>query len=420
MFQVSRLENGLTVASAEMPHMASVSVGIWVGVGSRFEPESVCGASHFIEHMLFKGTARRSPREISQAVEGIGGYLNAFTAEESTCFHARARADRLELLLDVLLDMFTASRFDPEDVDKERAVIKEEVAMYLDQPHQRVQEMLTEVVWPGQPLGRPLTGTFASLDGLDRRVLVDFHRCNYVAQDTVLAAAGRVTHRRLMDLGRRMTSALATGRQPVFEPARDAQSEPRLCLFTKDTEQAQLALGIRACSRHDERRFALRLLNTMLGENMSSRLFQLVREDRGLAYSIYSSLGVYADTGLMVISAGLDPGNLRPVLLLVRDELRRLRRSAPSRRELERAKEYVLGQIDLSLESTEHQMNWVGEQLLSYGRVHSPARVKRRLERVTAREIQQLARDMFRADRMNLALVSPQKSMRGLKPLLDV
>ena len=314
-----------------MPHMASVSLGLWVGMGSRYEPAEVNGVCHFIEHLLFKGTKRRSAREISQAVEGIGGYLNAFTSEEVTCFHARASAGRLEELLDVLVDMFLHSRFAPADIAKERDVIKEEIAMYLDQPQQQVQELLNATFWPGQPLGRPITGTARTLDVMRRRHLAGYLRENYVTGNTVIAAAGRLEHRQLLQAVARYAPHFTPGRRPQFAPAHSRQRAPLIRLITRKTEQTQIALGIRTCSRHDERRYALRLLNTILGENMSSRLFQVVREDRGLAYSIYSTASFFDDAGDLVISAGLDTDNLLSTLRLIMRELRRLTRSAGGR-----------------------------------------------------------------------------------------
>ncbi len=419
-YQLTRLGNGLTVATAEMHHMKSVSLGTWVGVGSRYETRELNGVCHFIEHLLFKGTRRRTAREISQAVEGIGGYLNAFTSEETTCFHARACCDRFEEVLDVLLDMFLESRFDPAEIDKEREVIKEEMAMYLDEPQHQVQELLNATLWPDQPLGRPITGTDSTLDKMARPHLVSYLREHYVSQNTVLVAAGNITHRQVLHALARYIRRIPVGRRPEFPPARDAQGGPRVRLFTKKTEQTQIALGIRTCARHDERRYALRLLNAILGENMSSRLFQIVREDRGLAYSIYSTPSFFDDTGDLVISAGLDTDNLPKVLKLIMAELRHLAASAPSPAELRRARDYVVGQIDLSLESTESQMNWLGEQLLGYGRVFRPQAIKRRLAEVTAGQVRTVARDFFQADRLNLALVSPLRSEMHLHRWLRV
>jgi predicted Zn-dependent peptidase len=418
VYKLTRLTNGLTIATAEMPHMTSVSVGLWVGVGSRYESAELNGICHFIEHLLFKGTKKRTAKEISEAVEGIGGYLNAFTSEEATCFHARASHDHFDDLLDVLMDMLHNSRFNPVEIAKERQVIKEEIAMYLDEPHHLVQELLNATIWPGHPLGRPITGTSQTLDGLDRNRLLDYLRSNYIASRTVLVATGKIKHHKVIKAASRYARHFQNGSAPKSAAALDGQDGPRLKLFTKDTEQTQLALGIRTCSRHDARRYALRLLNTILGENMSSRLFQIIREDRGLAYSIYSTPSFFEDTGDLVISAGLDTDNLQKTLRLILRELRRLAEKPPSVAELRRARDYVLGQINLGQESTENQMNWIGEQLISYGRIFSPNEVKRRLHQVTPAEIRMAARDFFRPERFNLALVSHLRSAKNLTKTL--
>lgn len=418
MYHTTRLPNGLTVATAEMPFMASVSVGIWVGVGSRHETAELNGACHFIEHMLFKGTAQRTAEEISQAVEGVGGYLNAFTSEEMTCFHARAHADRFDDLLDVLTDMVLRSKFAPAELTKEREVIKEEVAMYRDQPQQHVQEVLNATLWPDQPLGRPITGDEKTLDAFNRPRLLDYLKNNYLAENTLIVVAGNVTHRRVVKAVSRHAKFFKSGNRPEFVPVKTDQREPRVNLCTRKVEQTQLALGIRTCSRHDDRRHALRLLNTILGENMSSRLFQVIREEHGLAYSIYSTPSFYADTGDLVITAGLDTKNLQQTLRLIQRELRRFTKTPPSAAEIRRARDYTIGQIDLSLESTDNQMNWLGEQLLGYGKVLPPSEVKRRLRAVTVGEIRAVARDFFRPERLNLALVSPLKTDARLVRLL--
>lgn len=420
MYQVTQLKNGLTIATAEMPHMASVSLGLWVGVGGRYEPAKVNGVCHFIEHMLFKGTRRRSAREISQAVEGIGGYLNAFTTEESTCFYSKARHDRFDDLLDVLTDMALNSVFDPQEIDKERNVIKEEVAMYLDQPQVQVQELLNELLWPEQPLGRPLTGTLKTLDVIGRPELVEYLRTNYVAADTIIAAAGNLKHKQVVKAAGRFAGRFSPGKRPVFAPAEHRQDKPRLRLFTKATEQTQLALAIRTCSRHDDRRYALRVLNVMLGENMSSRLFQTVREQYGLAYSIQSSLGFFDDVGVLNVSAGLETDNLEKALKLILKELRAFIAKPPNAAELKRARDYLIGQLDLGLEGTENQMTWMGEQWLGYGRILRPADIKRQIAEVKAADIRAVARDFFRSERLNLALVSPLKSAQKLAACLHL
>lgn len=418
MYQVTRIQNGLTVATAEMPHMASVSLGLWVGVGGRYEPKELNGVSHFIEHMLFKGTRRRSAKEISQAVEGIGGYLNAFTSEENTCFYSKARHDRFDELLDVLMDMFLNSVFEKTEIDKERDVIKEELAMYLDQPHHYVQELLNETLWPDHPLGRSLTGTERTLDAMGRRQLLNYQDENYVTGTTLIVAAGNLRHEKVVKAVRRHADKFPQGKRPKFQPFDSEQDAPRVRLFTKDTAQMQLALGIRACSRHDDRRFALRVLNTMLGENMSSRLFQVLREDHGLAYSIHSGLSFFDEVGTLTVSAGLDTDKLPQALKLITRELRRCAETAPTAGELRRARDYLIGQLDIGLESTENQMTWLGEQLLAYGKAISPGESKRRLQEVTARQVRAVAKEFFRPERMSLAIVSPLKDASGLTELL--
>jgi predicted Zn-dependent peptidase len=409
----------MTVITAEMPHMASTSLGIWVGVGGRYEPESLCGVSHFIEHLLFKGTRHRTAKQISQDVEGIGGYLNAFTTEESTCFYSKARHDRFLELLDVLMDMFLNSTFAPVEIDKERNVIKEELAMYLDQPQHHVQELLNEALWPNQPLGRSLTGTEETLNSMTRDQILKFRRINYVSSGTLVAAAGNLNHERVVKAVSRYARFFPEGTRPQFSPATNVQKNAQVVLFSKQIEQTQLALGIRTCSRHDERRFALRLLNTILGENMSSRLFQVVREDHGLAYSICSSLGFFDDIGALCISAGLETEKLPQALKLITRELDRLRHTLVTPAELRRARDYVIGQIDLSLESTENQMMWVAEQLLGYGKIIPAHEIKQRLTDVRASEIRAVARDFLRPERLSLALVSPLKKTAGIARLLS-
>jgi predicted Zn-dependent peptidase len=418
MYKVTRLENGLTVATAEMPHMASVSVGIWVGVGGRHEPAELSGVSHFIEHLLFKGTRKRSAREVSQAVEGIGGYLNAFTSEEQSCFYARSRHGDFGRVLEVLMDMFLHSTFEAAEIDKEREVIKEELAMYIDQPQQYVQELLNAAMWPDQPLGRCITGTEKTLDAIRRPHLLGYQKGNYVAASALVAAAGRITHAEAVRAARRYAGKFGRGPRPGYVPATSAQTRPALCLHTRETEQTQIALGIRTCSRHDERRFALRLLNVVLGENMSSRLFQTVREDHGLAYSIFSGNSFFDDAGDIVISAGLDLDKLEKTLKIIVREMKRLTTEPVPAAELRRARDYLIGQLDLSLESSENQMMWVGEQWLGYGKIPQPEEVKKRLSEVPAGQIRAAAREFLRPERFTLALISPMKSARGLEKLL--
>lgn len=405
---LTRLPNGVSVVTAAMPQMSSVSFGLWVGAGGRYESAEVNGVAHFIEHMLFKGTRRRSAMRISQDVEGVGGYLNAFTSEEQTCFYSKALHDRVETLADVLFDMLSESRFAPADIRKEREVIREEVAMYLDQPAQHVQELINAAMWGDHPLGRPLTGTLDSLGRIGRRELLQFLGRHYVASQVVVAAAGRLEHGAIVDMARRLGGRLAAG-QPV-RPAAYAETPggQRVRVQRRKIEQAQLALGLRTCSRHDLRRYALRILNIILGENMSSRLFQVLREERGLVYSVYSQPSHWDDVGDLVISAGLETDKLVPAVRLIGRELRRLRDERVPAAELQRARDYALGQLELSLENTENHMMWLGESVLNCGTVLAPSEMRRRLAAVTAADVQAVARDFFRPAGAGLALVGPR------------
>src|SRR5438445_2610916 len=317
------------------------------------------------------------------------------------------------------MDMFLHSTFARGEIDKERNVIKEELAMYLDQPQHHVQELLNQSLWPDQPLGRSLTGTERTLDAMTRAKLVNFQHANYVTGGTLVVVAGNRTHQQVLRAVKRYAPRFPLGKRPRFVPATHDQKEPRLRLFTKATEQTQLALGIRTCSRHDERRFALRLLNTVLGENMSSRLFQIVREDLGLAYSIHSSLCFFDDVGTLVVSAGLDTAKLPEALKRIGREVRRFTETLPGATELRQARDYLVGHIDLGLESTENQMMWLGEQLLGYGKIIAAAELKQRLSEVKAGQIRSVAREFFQPARVSLAVVSPLKSDRGLREQLQ-
>ncbi len=419
MFKITQLPSGVRVATAEMPYMDSVSLGVWVGVGGRYESARLSGASHFIEHLLFKGTHRRSAKQISQTVEGVGGYLNAFTGEETTCYYAKASHKHFNTLLDVLADMYLHSRFAAAEIDKERGVIKEELLMYRDQPDHYVHELLTETLWPGHPLGRSLAGTVKSLDGMDRGGLLGFKQKKYVAANTVVAVAGHCEHD---DIVRRVEKTLLlprNGRSPGFEPAHETQRGPRLRFFTKNCEQSHLAIGIRGYSRHDPRRYALKSLSVILGENMSSRLFQVIRERHGLAYSIQSSTSYLSDTGALLISAGLDTKRLQRALALILTELRKISRQPPSGTELQRAKDYAIGQMRLGLESTANRMMWLGEHLLAYGTIQTPAEVERHIAGVMATDVQKAAADIFRNNRLNVAVITPSKDEKAVADLLN-
>jgi predicted Zn-dependent peptidase len=416
MYQVTKLKNGMQVATAELPHMASVCVGLWVDVGGRHETREQNGAAHFIEHMLFKGTKNRNAREISEEIEGLGGYLNAFTSEENTCYYAKASSEHWAHLLDVLFDMFLNAEFQPQDMKKERDVILEENAMYLDQPHQLVLEKINEILWPRHPLGRSITGTASSLKRLNRDRLQAFRRQHYTAPNVLLVASGKIEHRSFLKQARRFSRQLSQGTPASFDRIKDSVERFKYKFIPRKVEQAQLAICFKTCSRHDPRQDALQVLNTILGENMSSRLFQVLREEHGLAYSVYSNLGNYDDGGTLTIGVGLDPDKLNLSIQLIDRELVKLKAEVADEDEVKRAQQYLIGQLDLHLENTENHMIWVGEQLLGFGKIRSVEDIKEGILGVTADEVRNIAEDCFTRKKARMALVGPKKKAFQLPP----
>jgi predicted Zn-dependent peptidase len=408
--QLTRLRNGLVVATAPQPDAESAGVGIWIRVGGRYERPETAGASHFIEHLLFKGTPTRSARAISQAIEGRGGYLNAYTQEECTCYYARLPHEYQFEAFDVLSDMYLHATLAPGDVDRERAVILEELKMYRDQPQAVVQEQLSEAVWAGHPIGAPLVGNERSLAGLTRDALDAFRRSHYLPGRTIVVFAGRVDHDACVARVGKSLSRLGGGAAARFRPVTAKTRQEKIRLTRREIEQVHAAIGFRIpFSRHDRRRVALRILNTLLGENMSSRLFQVVRERHGLAYSIHSSYQLFDDTGLLAIAAGLDSARADLAARLIAREIARVREKAVGAAELRRAKDYLLGSFRLGLEGTGGQLAWVGESLAQYGRLIDPDEFIGLVRSTSAEDVRALAETVFDPRRMTLSLVAPQK-----------
>ncbi len=408
-YRITRLPNGVRIATAAMPHMKTVAVGLWVSVGGRHENARLGGAAHFLEHMLFKGTARRSAKQITEDVEGIGGYINAFTTEDHTCYYAKAGAAHLPRLCEVLGDMYLESTFPAPEIEREREVIREEILMYRDQPAQYAEELLSQSLWPGHPLGRPLTGTLESIARLTREDLVSFWQKNYCGRTTIAAVAGRCTHEEVVALLAPILARLPAGRVPRFLRAPRDIGPARLNLHTHDTEQTHLALGFHAFGRRDERRYALKLLSVILGENMSSRLFQKLRERHGYCYSINSSTVTLADAGAIHIYAGLDHSKLERATKMILRELASICQRAPSRAELRKAQDYTIGQTLMGLESTTTQMMWVGESLMGYGWIHDPAEIEAKIHAVQPADIQRCACYCLHRGRLGLAVVGPEQ-----------
>ena len=417
-YELTTLPNGCRIASVDMPHMRSVSLGLWAGVGGRHETAAMCGISHFIEHLLFKGTRQRSAKEITEQVEGVGGYVNAFTTEDHTCYYAKAAAHHFERLCDVLGDMYLHSVFAPVEIEKEREVIREEILMYRDNPAQHAQEILTQTMWPKHALGRPLTGTVESIADFGRTQLRDFQRQHYNGRTTIAAIAGPVRHERAVEILAPILRKLPAGRTPRFARARHTEGAARVSLVTQDTEQTHLAMGFHAFGRRDERRFALKLLSVILGENMSSRLFQKLREERGYCYSVQTSTVTLEDAGAFSLYAGLDPKNLKRAVALILHELAAICRKKPGREELRKAQDYTIGQTLMGLESTTNQMMWIGEGLLGYGHILDPGEIERRILAVTPEEVQHCACHCLNRARLGVAVVGPMQEAAKIEAWL--
>jgi predicted Zn-dependent peptidase len=392
-----------------MKERESAAVAIWVRAGGRFEPKRLSGVSHFLEHMLFKGTRRRSARQIKKEVEGVGGVLNAFTSEESTCYFAKLPAVHFARALDVLIDMVKEATLDPREIDRERTVILEEIKMYRDQPAQYVHELMGELLWPDQPLGRSLAGIPETVSSFKRPEMLGYKRRYYQPTNLVVSVSGPVSHSDVLRMTQERFPLGEAGGRSQFERARVNQTKPRFHFIEKETEQTHFNIGFHGFSKHDPRRYALGLLNIILGANMSSRLFEEVREKRGLAYEIKSGVGHYQDTGLLSISAGVENRKVSLALGVIVQELRKLTRKPVPREELRRAKDYFLGQFLMGLEDTLDHLVWVGEKVLYGEAVPDRAKITQEIERVRAEDMQKIARQLFRTPNLNLALIGPQK-----------
>jgi predicted Zn-dependent peptidase len=414
-YQLSKLSNGTRLATFEMPHMQSVALGVWAGVGGRFETKSMSGISHFLEHLMFKGTKTRTARQLTEQVEGVGGYLNAFTTEDHTCYYAKAAGQHFGTLCEVLSDMYLDSTFEEQEIEREREVIREEIMMYRDNPAQHAQELLSETMWPRHPLGQPLTGTVESISKFTRSMLMEFMAENYNGRTTIVTAAGNVRHQDLIEAMSGPMGRLPAGRVPRCVRGRFSHGKPKVSLVNQATEQTHLAMGFYAFGRSDERRFALKLLSVILGENMSSRLFQRLREQHGFCYSVQTGMVALSDAGLINIYAGLDTAKLEKAVRMIFRELESICKKAPGKIELKKAQDYTVGQTLLGLESTTNQMMFMGESILGYRKVLDPVDIERRLMSVTAEDVRMVACHCLDRARLGLAVVGPLKNEEEIR-----
>jgi len=420
MYEKITLDNGLRLLTSEMPHTRSVSVVFFLGVGSRYEIDSEAGISHFIEHLCFKGTdKRRTTKEISEAIEGVGGILNGGTDKELTTYWCRVTSEHFLLALDVLIDLLRGSRFAAEDIDRERQVIIEEINMSLDSPRQRVAMLIDEIIWPGQPLGRDIAGNRETITALTRQQILDFFSSAYLPNNIVISIAGDIEQKQIQDTVTKALGGWKRNKVSAGFPNSSNQEAARLKIEFRETEQVQLCLAVPGFSYFDPDRFAVDLLSTVLGEGMSSRLFTEIREQQGLAYDIHSYADHFADSGAVIIYAGVDSSRVDNALSAIIDQLSKIKEQI-SDAELKKAKEMAKGRLVLSLESSRNVAGWLGAQELLTKRILTPDEVISLVEAVTIEDLKRVARQLFTGEKLNLAIVGPVKKEEPLAKLLKL
>jgi len=402
------LNNELKVITSQMPGMESISIGVWIGTGGRYEDKKYCGISHFIEHMLFKGTYSRDARELKQAIEGVGGHFNGFTAEEVTCYLVKVPKKHFIKGLDVLSDMVVNPKMDQAEIEKERYVILEEIKMYRDRPSSYVHEILAQVMWPDHPLGRPLTGYEDTVSKITRSDLMEIKAKFYKPESIAVVACGKFEDRSFASVVKDKFSSLEGKGAPLYNKFKVAQREKKMSLYFKDTEQTHLAIGFHSSGRMDKRRYAIDLLNIILGGNMSSRLFEELREKRGLCYDVSSSSKKYEDTGAFFIHAGVDNRKVEETLKIITGELMTIKDKLADDDELNRAKEFYKGQLLLALEDTGSRMLWLGDKVMTEEGVPKIKDILERIDDVKPGDIKKAANLTFSEKLMNLSAIGPK------------
>jgi len=420
LYRKTVLENGLRIITSPMPHTRSVSVCIYIGVGSRYEADDTAGVSHFIEHLCFKGTPKRAQaRDIATAIEGVGGILNGGTDKELTIYWSKVAAPHFPLALDVLGDMLLNSKFDPEEIERERQVIIDEIHMIKDSPSQSVGMLIDELLWPNHPLGRDIAGNTDSVATISRDVMLDFLARRYHPGNTVVAVAGDIRHE---DVVQQIGETLGhwTGREPqTGYLAYQGEENPRLRLEKRDTEQTHLCLALPGLPLLHPKRYTLGLLNVILGEGMSSRLFVEIRDNLGLAYSVHSYVEHFHDSGALTVYAGVAHQNLAVAIRAIMEQLAKLK-DPVSESELTKARELAKGRLLMRMEDSRSVAGWTGGQEVLNGRILSVDQVTSILDAVTAEEISRLAQELLVGSRLRLAVVGPGTGEDNLEELLQL
>ncbi|MGD0444209.1 MAG: pitrilysin family protein [Edaphobacter sp.] len=407
------LPNGLLVLTESMPHLRSVAMGAWIGTGARDEAAEVNGISHFVEHMVFKGTTSRSAQQIAREVDTIGGNLDAFTGKEMVCFNIKVLDENVPPALEVLADLVLHPTFTPEELDREKGVILEEIKMDEDNPDYLVNEVWTQNFWKGDALGRPILGTAKTVSSFNQQVLLDFYAGRFTPRNMVFSAAGNLEHDEFVAQVEREFRSLSASGDAELPKIAAPKATPHITLKRKKAlEQVQFCLGVPAPPVNDPRRYGVFLLNTMLGGGMSSRLFQTIREDQGLAYSIFSEMSPFRDTGSLCVYAGTSVDKTKKVLQLTLQELRRLKEEMVSDVELKRAKDQLKSNMVIGLESSGSRMSNLARQQMYFGRFFGVDEIMEEIDAVTSADVQGLARELFQPEMMALTLLGNLGSMK--------
>jgi len=419
MRRITQLPNKIRIVTQEFKDRKSASIGVWVAAGGRYESPENKGVAHFLEHMAFKGSAKYSCDQTKQLIEGVGGNLNAFTAEEETCYYAKVPANHLKQTFDILADISFFPKITSKDLEKERAVILEEIKMYHDLPQYYVGELLEALLWPDHPLGQSLAGTAKTVGEMSALQLKDFKKTHYVPANTVISACGSMSHEELVSLVKAKLGKLTGPAAPSCIPARLLQDKAAINLYYKQTEQMHLALGYLAYETNHKDYYVLALLSIILGGNMSSRLFNEVREKRGLAYSVSSGIKSLNDTGVFMVRAGVDNGKIVDAMDLILKVLAKISVADVKEDEFKRAQEYYMGQSLLGLEDTMDQMLWMGGGVISNDQVKSMEDIIKRIKSVTRADIRRVAKEILNPQMLNVAIIGPmsdlqQKQLRAI------
>ena len=411
MYQKAVLDNGLRIVTHKMPGRSSAALGIWIGVGGRYEDNTNKGIAHLLEHLCFKGAGKYSALEIKETIEGVGGSLNAFTSEEFTCYLAKLIVRHLPLALDVLSDMVLAPLLTEKDMEKEKAVILEEIKMYRDLPQAYVNELLDELLWPAHPLGMNLAGTPESVRALSRSQVSSFCRDFYHPENIVVSVSGDIEHQKIIKYLSKAFSKSKARPALKFKPAPENRQEAaRVKFFTKDTEQSHLAMAYLGYKRNHPDRHAMGLLHIVLGANMSSRLFNEIREKKGLAYEIGTQARYFYDTGAFFVHAGVDNRKIASAVSTILKEMEKITKFKVRKDEFTRAKEYYTGQLLMSLEDTLDHMLWAGEQEIALRRIKSQQDILAEVRKVAIEDLKRVAKDIFRNNNLSLAVIGPLPS----------